>query len=470
MPARILRVGNPVNESERKAIRVLAEDLPEDWSLVHNLEVPNWRGRSYEFDLVIVAPWAVYAVEVKGWYGHIRGDRLQWRFVESGETIKSPLFLASQKARTLARWLRKQGLHAGRIPVEWFLLMTNERTRVRLHDREYGWRVMHLRDAVEFMTAPERLSLERGDLRPHMQSIAESIQGRALAPTGKQKIGDFVILSDAQAKQVFGKIEENELYTTYLAYKEALGQSERFVLKVYSMDIYASSHQRERQERHIKRDAQALHRLQNHSRIVKAFLPFWWEDRYYVLPLQWVEGFSLRMVLGWAAPFRMTTSQKIEAVIQAAEGLSYAHDKGIVHRDIRPDNMIWNPGTESLRLVNFDSSHLEGQTTTIGTIIRRNLKPSYTAPEIKRPPHRATAASDQYSVGRVLMELLAVDFAYNPDKAEQTVGRLLRCSSSIANALGNILLHVLAGDPDGRYESLQPMIADLQKLRDHLPE
>lgn len=470
MPAKILRVSNPINESERKAIRVLAKNLPEDWYILHNLEVPNWRSRSYEFDMVVVAPWAVYAIEVKGWYGRIRGDRLQWQFVESGETIKSPLFLASQKARILAGWLRKQRLNLGRIPVEWFLIMTNERSRVRLLDREYGWRVMHLDEAARFMKAPERLSLKRGDLRLYMQRVAESIQGKALPATGKKKIGDFVILSDAEAKQLFGKIEENELYITYLAYKEALGRSERFILKVYNMDIYASSQRREKQRRRIKRDAQALYRLQDHPNIVKAFLPFWWEDRYYVLPLQWVEGFALRMALGLEAPLQMTTGQKIQAIVQAARGLAHAHANGVIHRDVRPDNLIWNPQTETLKLVNFDASHLEGRTTTISTMIKNNLKPAYTAPEVITPPHQVTEAADQFSLGRVLIELLAVDFAYNPDKTEQTVTRLLQSDSPIASKLGHILMRVLAGESQERYQDLETLIADLQELLNYLPE
>jgi serine/threonine protein kinase len=460
----------PVNESERKAIRVLAADLPDNWYILHNLEIPNWRSRSYEFDLVIVAPWAVYAIEVKGWYGHIRGDRLQWQFVESGETIKSPLFLANQKARILAGWLRKQELRVGRIPVEWFLIMTNEQTKVRLLDREYGWRVMHLDAAIRFMQAPERLSLKRGDLRPHMRAIAETIQGRGLPATGEKKIGDFVILSDAEHKQLFGKIEENELYITYLTYKEALGQSERFILKVYNMDIYASPHRREKQQYAIKRDAQVLHKLQDHPHIVKAFLPFWWEDRYYVLPLQWVEGFSLRMALGLEAPLQMTTVQKINAIIQAAQGLKHAHTNGVVHRDIRPDNLIWNPQTQTLKLVNFDASHLAGQTTTISTMIKESLKPAYIAPELRFPPHKVTPAADQYSLGRVLIELLAVDFAYNSDQTQQTVARLLKSHRPVARQLGEIFLRVLAADPDDRYANFGVMIADLESLVHYLSE
>jgi hypothetical protein len=81
-----------------------------------------------------------------------------------------------------------------------------------------------------------------------------------------------------------------------------------------------------------------------------------------------------------------------------------------------------------------------------------------------------TAAADQFSLGRVLLELLAVDFAYNPDQTEQTVTRLLTSDSPIAVKLGDIFMHVLAGKPQKRYPILDKMVADLQSLHSYLLE
>jgi len=78
--ATIHRIGEPENASELKAIKHLGKVLPKNYYIVHNFELVTGRGLPYEFDCCVVAPHAVYHVEVKGYRGAIRADGADsWR-------------------------------------------------------------------------------------------------------------------------------------------------------------------------------------------------------------------------------------------------------------------------------------------------------------------------------------------------------------------------------------------------------
>jgi hypothetical protein len=80
MAAHIHRIGEPENPSEAKAIKALGEVLPAGYFVVHNFEVTTGRGLPYEYDVVVIGPYAVWHVEVKGYRGEIRGDAQVWQF------------------------------------------------------------------------------------------------------------------------------------------------------------------------------------------------------------------------------------------------------------------------------------------------------------------------------------------------------------------------------------------------------
>src|SRR4051812_35681730 len=85
----IHRIGTPENDSEARAIKRLAKDLPDDCFVFHNFEVSTGRGLPYEYDIAVLTPHALYHVEVKGYHGEIRGNPQQWIF-ENGGVFPSP--------------------------------------------------------------------------------------------------------------------------------------------------------------------------------------------------------------------------------------------------------------------------------------------------------------------------------------------------------------------------------------------
>ena len=69
--AKVIPIREPENEAEREAIRVLRDGLPEEYRIVHNFELRGEGGQWFEVDLAVVAPHAVYVIDVKSTYGEI---------------------------------------------------------------------------------------------------------------------------------------------------------------------------------------------------------------------------------------------------------------------------------------------------------------------------------------------------------------------------------------------------------------
>jgi hypothetical protein len=70
MPATVIAVGPPVNDSERNAIAALRDGLPNSYTIIHTFEIEANR-QYYEIDIAVVAPHCVYLVDVKGMPGQI---------------------------------------------------------------------------------------------------------------------------------------------------------------------------------------------------------------------------------------------------------------------------------------------------------------------------------------------------------------------------------------------------------------
>src|SRR4051812_39056247 len=100
MPAQVHAIGEPQNDAEREAIRRLRDSLPESFHLIHNFELTHQR-QTYEVDLAIIAPHAVYVVDIKGTRGTIYWAQGKWH-PEGREPFASP----ARKIREHARWLK----------------------------------------------------------------------------------------------------------------------------------------------------------------------------------------------------------------------------------------------------------------------------------------------------------------------------------------------------------------------------
>lgn len=444
-------IGAPENESERKAIGYFARHLPDEhYTIFHNLELPGPSGQAFEYDIVIVGEYAVYSVEVKGYRGIIKGNAYEWE-MEWGEINNSPIPLANKKAKILKSWLARYNLALKDIWVESLIVLTDEQARISLRDPQAS-RVMHLNEAVAFILNPQSLPNHSESLTRFSKSICEGFSRYFRPLHRQQQVGEYRVI------QIIGK---NNLYTTMLAEHRAI-RKKRFTLKVYNLNFYENAQTRAKHVELMLRDANALQQLAGHENIVWASTPFWDEQRL-VLPLEWVEGYSLRGLL--EAGTTLDFSRMVDIVRQVCIGLQYAHSHGVIHRDVRPENIII-PNAGPVKLVNFDCARIDdADVPTIASRVGRQLDERYIAPEIWADPSTASITSDVYAAGIVFFEMLTGQTPYQHIRevfaAKGLPRRPTQVKATLSPDTDEVIGRMCAFKIKERYPNLQEVIDDL---------
>ena len=115
----------------------------------------------------------------------------------------------------------------------------------------------------------------------------------------------------------------------------------------------------------------------------------------------------------------------LDIAARLAQALAYAHRAGVVHRDVKPANVMFDPATNSVKLTDFGLARaVDAEATRSGVLLG---SPAYMAPEMLAGA-RADAAGDLYSLGVLLFELLTGRLPFEAD----TMGALLRAMATQA--------------------------------------
>jgi serine/threonine protein kinase len=122
--------------------------------------------------------------------------------------------------------------------------------------------------------------------------------------------------------------------------------------------------------------------------------------------MEFVPGGSLQELIKSGTP--LTTGEALEIVRHVASALDYAHANGIVHRDIKPGNILVSSDSLSnrpvMKVTDFGIARISSQTMTMTGVIMGT--PAYMTPEQIKATKDADAKADQYSLAVVAYELL----------------------------------------------------------------
>jgi len=181
------------------------------------------------------------------------------------------------------------------------------------------------------------------------------------------------------------------------------------------------------------------------------------------ITMEFVEGSDLHSVL---KERKLPIEESVKIIRQVCEALAVAHAEQVVHRDLKPHNiMLDSTGRACVMDFGLARSLETSGMTQVGALMGT---PAYMSPEqAKGTP--ADARSDIYTVGIILYELLTGQV---PFQAETSLGTLLmrtqgpppppvKLDASLPKPLSDITLKCLTVDPDKRYQSVQEIIADL---------
>jgi serine/threonine protein kinase len=188
------------------------------------------------------------------------------------------------------------------------------------------------------------------------------------------------------------------------------------------------------------------------------------EGRYFIA-MRYVDGKSLDKAIAESGALAWEPALKITAEI--GEALQFAHAKGLVHRDVKPQNIILS-ASEGAVLTDFGLVKAMNQSgmTTLGGFLGT---PNYMAPELWADED-ATPASDQYALACVLVEMLTGRKLYDSKtplavmaKHNQPPALPEKWPATVAPDLSAILLHALAQKPQERFADVRAFIFALYK-------
>lgn len=219
-------------------------------------------------------------------------------------------------------------------------------------------------------------------------------------------------------------------------------------------------------EARFAREARAIARLEHSSCVRILDYGTWFGSRYIAMEL--VDGPTLATALRTDGQF--STARAVNVTRNVLAALAHAHAKGVLHRDVKPENvMLVSRGIARTVLIDFGLASLgdEGPLTASGMCLG---SPSYIAPErLLGQPH--DARSDLYAVGVMLYEMLAGarPFVGTPEEImHQALHRpprpLRAIRRDISRALDAVITRALAKDPAKRFGDAEEMLSELADL------
>jgi serine/threonine-protein kinase len=204
----------------------------------------------------------------------------------------------------------------------------------------------------------------------------------------------------------------------------------------------------------FKREAESAGRL-SHPHIISIY-DAGEDNQVAYLAMEYIEGRSLSH---YAQVGRLLAPRVVfELMARAAEALHYAHTQNVVHRDVKPANILYNPASDTMKITDFGIARLTDSSRTRTGIILGT--PSYMSPE-QLSASQVTGQSDLYSLGVTMYHLLTGAPPFQADSIPRLMDKIVKqrhrpvadIRDDIPSCTDSILDQVLAKDPADRFPS-----------------
>ena len=297
------------------------------------------------------------------------------------------------------------------------------------------------------------------ELRPLLESLTEMDEPSFPFPAGPAQEGDEALPHKLSGHKILGEIGAGGMGRVLLGLDERLGR------KVAIKTLNRRYRDNESVRTRFMQEARALAQL-GHPNIVRIFsLGQPGETPHFVMEL--VEGNSLI-----EATRALTLRQKAELMQKVALAVDFLHTHQILHRDLKPTNILVGADLEP-KILDFGlAQHLESdgrRVTRPGEIMGT---PDYFSPEHTMPGSRFDPRSDVFSLGTVLYEALTGSPPFHAESFAEQVRQIReeppmlprRRNPEVPGELQDICLKALEKKPENRYASAREMADDLERF------
>lgn len=261
--------------------------------------------------------------------------------------------------------------------------------------------------------------------------------------------------------QIIKTLGEGGMANVYLAHDTILDRN--VAVKVLRGDLAND----EKFVRRFQREALSASSL-SHPNIVEMYDVGEDDGQYYIV-MEYVDGMTLKQVLKKRG--HLSVTEVVDIMLQVTDGMAHAHDAYIIHRDIKPQNiMILSNGM--IKITDFgvatalNSTQLTQTNSVMGTV-------HYLPPE-QANGKGSTIRSDIYSMGIMMYELLTGLVPYKGDNAveialkhlKEPLPSVRKFNSSIPQSIENVIIKATAKNPKNRYTDARAMHEDLKTALD----
>lgn len=261
--------------------------------------------------------------------------------------------------------------------------------------------------------------------------------------------------------ELIRKLGEGGMGATYLARQVFMDRM--VAIKVLRRSLAADPNFLER----FYREARLAGRL-DHINIVRA-IDVGQSGAFHYIVMDYVEGRNAGEML--VERRALDEAEALEIVLQVARALDYAHCRGILHRDVKPDNILVD-GTGTVRLCDFG---LARQTDSELRLTREGMAvgtASYVSPEQARGERNADVRSDIYSLGVTLFHLITGQVPYTGDSAMAVLSKHLNepvpwardINPLVSEGCCRLVEKMMAKDPAQRHQTPGELIAELEEI------
>lgn len=261
--------------------------------------------------------------------------------------------------------------------------------------------------------------------------------------------------------QIIKTLGEGGMANVYLAHDTILDRD--VAVKVLRGDLATD----EKFIRRFQREALSASSL-SHPNIVEMYDVGEDDGQYYIV-MEFVDGKTLKQVLKQRG--HLSVTEVIDIMLQLTDGMAHAHDAYIIHRDIKPQNiMMLSNGM--IKITDFgvatalNSTQLTQTNSVMGTV-------HYLPPE-QAQGKGSTIRSDIYSMGIMMYELLSGSAPYKGETAveialkhlKEPLPSIRKVSSQIPQSIENVIIKSTAKNPKNRYSDAREMFEDLKTALD----